>query len=234
MLIGMNHEGIAEIGALIGDETRSRTLIALMSGMALPAGELARLSNVSPGTMSSHLSRLVNGGLLRVEAQGKHRYYRLAGPKVATMLESFGTLVPLPKVAIPSHGVPGSMQYARSCYRHLAGYVAVELNKAAMDQGYWVRSKSEDRRYDVTERGELWLRSLGIDARRKGPEKDFACACLDWSERRHHVAGELGSLLLDRFLELKWMARMDGKRSIRITHCGEQELRHHFGLVLRG
>jgi len=93
----MNHRGIAEIGALVGDETRARTLVALMSGLALPAGELARLSNVSPGTISSHLSKLVNGGLLKVEAQGKHRYYRLAGHKVATLLETFGTLVRLRK-----------------------------------------------------------------------------------------------------------------------------------------
>ena len=91
----MNHDGIAEVGALVGDETRARTLVALMDGLALPAGELARLSNVSAGTISAHLSKLVDGGLLKVEAQGKHRYYRLAGPKVATLIESFGTLVQL-------------------------------------------------------------------------------------------------------------------------------------------
>jgi|SRR5580692_6261082 DNA-binding transcriptional ArsR family regulator len=228
----MNHEGIAEIGALVGDETRARTLVALMDGFALPAGELARLSNVSAGTISSHLSKLVDGGLLKVEAQGKHRYYRLAGPKVATLIESFGTLVQLPKVSSPNPRVPGSLQYARTCYRHLAGYVAVELNKVAIEKGYWVRSALADKRYDVTAKGEVWLSSIGIEALPGRGGKGFARECLDWSERRHHLAGELGSFLLDRFLALKWIARIEGKRSVRITHRGQEELRHHFGMVL--
>jgi len=228
----MNHDGIAEIGALVGDETRSRTLVALMNGLALPAGDLARLSNVSPGTISSHLAKLVNGGLLKVEPQGKHRYYRLSGPKVATLLETFGTLVKLPKVSARISKVPGDMCYARTCYRHLAGYVAVELNKAAIERGYWVRSRSAEKRYEVTVRGAVWLQSIGIKTRSRHRTKGFARACLDCSERRHHLAGELGSLLLDRFLELKWMVRIAGNRSVRITLLGKDELRRHFGLIL--
>jgi DNA-binding transcriptional ArsR family regulator len=228
----MKHEGIAEIGALVGDETRSRTLVALMDGLALPAGDLARLSNVSPGTMSSHLSRLVEGGLLRVEAQGKHRYYRLSGPKVATLIETLGTLVQLPKLTSPNPSVPGSVRYARTCYKHLAGYLAVELNKAAIDHGYWVRSRFQDKNYEVTDKGERWLGSIGIEPRAGRHAKGFARACLDWSERRHHLAGELGSLLLDRFLELKWIARISGNRCIRVTHRGQEGFRQHFGLLL--
>lgn len=230
----MKHEGIAEIAALVGDETRSRTLVALMDGLALPAGDLARLSNVSPGTMSSHLSRLVEGGLLKVEAQGKHRYYRLSGPKVATLIETFGTLVQLPKLSTPNSRVPGCERYARTCYRHLAGYLAVELNKAAMEQGYWIRSVSENKHYEVTDKGELWLRSIGIKPSAGQHAMGFARACLDWSERRHHLAGGLGSLLLDRFLELKWIARIAGNRSIRVTHRGQEGFRRHFGLLLNG
>lgn len=230
----MKHEGIAEIGALVGDETRARTLVALMNGLALPAGELACLSNVSPGTISVHLSKLVKGGLLRVEAQGKHRYYRLAGPKVATLLETFGTLVQIPEISIPNPRVPGSMRYARTCYSHLAGYVAIALNSAAMERNYWVTSRFKEKQYDVTDEGEVWLQSIGIDASHSHGGRGFARACLDWSERRHHLAGELGSLLLDRFLELKWMARIAGNRSIRVTHRGQEEFRQHFGLVLRG
>lgn len=227
----MKNRGIAEIGALVGDETRARTLVALMDGLALPAGELARLSNVSPGTMSSHLSKLVEGGLLKLEAQGKHRYYRLAGTKVATLIESFGTLVQLPKVSTPNPRVPGTLEYARSCYRHLAGYVAVELNRAAIDRGYWVRSGSVDKGYDVTAKGADWLRSIGIKLLRPADAAGLGRECLDWSERRHHVAGELGSRLLNRFLELKWMARKEGKRSLRVTHRGQQELSRHFGIA---
>lgn len=227
----MKHSGIAEIGALVGDETRARTLVALMDGQALPAGDLARLSNVSAATMSCHLAKLVDGGLLKVEAQGKHRYYRLAGPKVATLIESFGTLVQLPKITRPNPRIPGTLEYARTCYRHLAGYVAVELNQAAMRQGYWVRSASVDKSYDVTAKGTEWLRSIGIKSWQSGEAKEMARECLDWSERRHHVAGELGSRLLSRFLELKWVARMEGKRSLRITHSGQVELGEHFGIV---
>ena len=227
----MKHEGIAEIGALVGDETRARTLVALMDGLALPAGELARLSNVSAATMSSHLAKLVEGGLLKVESQGKHRYYRLSGPKVATLIESFGTLVQLPKISAPNARVPGTLEYARTCYRHLAGYVAVELNRAAMERGYWAKSRSVDKTYNVTAKGAEWLYSIGIRAWQPADGSGVGRECLDWSERRHHVAGELGSHLLNRFLELKWVARMEGKRTLRITHRGQLEFSRHFGIA---
>ncbi len=227
----MKHEGIAEIGALVGDETRARTLVALMDGLALPAGELARLSNVSAATMSSHLAKLVEGGLLKVESQGKHRYFRLSGPKVATLIESFGTLVQLPKISAPNARVPGTLEYARTCYRHLAGYVAVELNRAAMERGYWAKSRSVDKTYNVTAKGAEWLYSIGIRARQPADGSGVGRECLDWSERRHHVAGELGSHLLDRFLELKWVARMEGKRMLRITQRGQLEFSRHFGIA---
>jgi DNA-binding transcriptional ArsR family regulator len=230
----MNHRGIAEIGALVGDETRSRTLVALMSGLALLAGELARLSNVSAGTISSHLSKLVKGRLLKVDAQGKHRYYRLAGPKVATLLETFGTLVRLPEVLTPNPRVPGDMCYARTCYSHLAGYLAVELNNAAIERKYWVTSKSKNKLYEVTDQGEVWLQAIGIDDSYRRGRRDFARACLDWSERRHHLAGQLGSLLLSRFLELKWIARIEGTRTIRVTQRGQEAFRDRFGLKIEG
>ena len=120
----MEHENVARIAALVGDNTRSQALLSLMDDRALPAGELARLTNVSPATMSAHLAKLVEGGLLRVESQGKHRYYRLAGPKVASLLETFGTLVRFSDVTVQSK-VPGELRFARTCYRHLAGHIAV-------------------------------------------------------------------------------------------------------------
>jgi DNA-binding transcriptional ArsR family regulator len=229
-LKSMEHEEIARIAALVGDNTRSRALLALMDGRALPAGELAQITNVSAATMSAHLSRLVEGGLLKVEVQGKHHYFRLSGPKVATLLETFGTLVKLPEVAAPTTKVPGDMRYARTCYRHLAGYVAVELNHAAQQRRLWVRSKSKDKQYEITGAGKQWLGSLGIDADRIRRAEGFARACLDWSERRHHLAGELGSMLLDRFLELKWMARIEGTRAVRVTHRGAEELSRRVGI----
>lgn len=114
---------IANIAALVADDTRARTLLALMDGRQLPACELAALSGVSPATMSAHLSKLTVGGLLRVESQGKHRYYRLAGPKVASCLETFGTLLTLPtSTALPRSGPAGALRFARACYHHLAGH----------------------------------------------------------------------------------------------------------------
>jgi DNA-binding transcriptional ArsR family regulator len=228
----MSHVGISAVAALVGDETRSRTLVALMNGLALPAGDLARLSNVSPATMSSHLSKLVKGRLLKVEVQGNHRYYRLAGPKVATLIETFATLVPIPVFSPANPRIPGTMRYARTCYRHLAGYVAVELNRVALERGYWVRSRFDDKIYTVTRKGENWLRSIEIHTHASHSAEGCARACLDWSERRYHLAGQLGSLLLDRFLELKWIARMQGTRAIRITQRGYAEFRNHFGLIL--
>src|SRR6185369_6393454 len=222
----MEHKNVARIAALVGDNTRSLALLSLMDDRALPAGELARLTNVSPATMSAHLAKLVEGGLLRVESQGKHRYYRLAGPKIANLLETFGTLVRLPDAAIESR-VPGELRFARTCYRHLAGHVAVELNQAAQAKGLWALSKMRDREYDVSHAGHRWLESIGVEV---GEGRGCARACLDWSERRHHVAGELGSRLLERFLELKWIARVGETRAIRVTHRGQEELRRQLGL----
>lgn len=222
----MEHENVARIAALVGDNTRSQALLSLMDDRALPAGELARLTNVSPATMSAHLAKLVEGGLLRVESQGKHRYYRLAGPKVANLLETFGTLVRLPDATADSR-VPGELRFARTCYRHLAGHVAVELNQAAQRKGLWAISKSRDREYDVSDAGRRWLESIGVElSERRG----FARACLDWSERRHHVAGELGFRLLERFFALRWIARVGETRAIRVTHRGQEELRRQLGL----
>ncbi len=229
----MDHEGIARIAALVGDDTRSRALVSLMGGQALPAGELARITNVSAATMSGHLSKLVEGGLLRVEAQGKHRYYRIANPKVATLLETFGTLVPLPVVEAPQSKVPGDIRYARTCYGHLAGYIAVELNRAAQEQGYWTLSRARDKQYELSRKGERWLESIGVQPMRSGKREEFARPCLDWSERRHHLAGQLGCTLLQRFLGMKWMVRIEGSRAVRVTHRGEAELARQFGLNTR-
>jgi DNA-binding transcriptional ArsR family regulator len=228
----MNYQDISRLATLVGDDTRSLALVSLMDGRALPAGELARITNVSPATMSAHLSKMVEGGLLHVEAQGKHRYYRIAGPKVATLIETFGTLVRLPTVANPTARVPGDLRYARTCYRHLAGYIAVELNRAAQQRGYWRPSRKNKKEYQLSPAGERWLKFLGVNPARAPRSSGFARACLDWSERRHHVAGPLGTMLLDRFLELKWLARLDGSRAVRVTLQGQEELRKQMDLLI--
>jgi len=224
--------GIGDIAALVADGTRARTLLALMDGRSLPAGELAALSNVSPATMSAHLSKLAAGGLLKVEAQGKHRYYRLAGPKVASLIETLSTLVPFPLRATARTSPAAALRFARTCYRHMGGQLAVEVNLAAQKRNLW--SLSRDKEYKLSREGALWLADLGIPIDKSFQQRGFARACLDWSERRYHVAGALGTLLLDRFLELKWLTRTSRPRTVRLTIEGRAGLSRALGLQLPG
>lgn len=224
----MEDLGFAEIAGLVADRSRARVLLALMDDRALPAGELAAIANISPATMSAHLSRLACGGLVKVETQGRHRYFRLAGPKVASLLETFATLVPLaPSPRKRSDGPTCAIRFARTCYKHLAGQLAVEFNLAAQRHGFW--SPSRRKEYAVSSEGERWLASLGIETR-SSRRPGFARACLDWSERRHHVSGILGALLLRRFLELKWIARVTDSRAVRLTLQGREQFSNLLGL----
>lgn len=221
--------GFVEIAALVADASRARVLLALMDDRALPAGELAAIASISPATMSAHLSRLVSGGLVKVESQGRHRYYRLAGPKVASLLETFSTLVPLPASPRKTvNGPAGAIRFARACYKHLAGQVAVELNLAAQKRGLWTPSRHKE--YALSAEGARWLADLGIQTAGVSRKRGFARACLDWSERRHHVSGVLGSLLFRRFLELKWIARIPESRTVRLTFEGREQFSKLLGL----
>jgi DNA-binding transcriptional ArsR family regulator len=220
---------ISRVGALVGDDARARMLIALMDGRALPAGKLALVARVSPQTTSAHLSKLVDGKLLVVEPQGKHRYYRLASPKVASLVEALSVVAPLPTSLDSESADAQALMFARSCYMHLAGRVAVEFNQAAQRMGLWVPIRGKE--YTLTEKGTQWLQQLGVHA--NGTRRAFARACLDWTERRHHVAGPLGTLLFRRLLELGWIARHREGRAVRLTHRGRLELELQLGLRFR-
>ena len=220
---------ISRVAALVGEDARARMLLALMDGRALPASELAFFARVSPQTASAHLSKLVKGKLLLVQADGKHRYYRLAGPKVASLIETLSTLATLPPSLVQTETAEmKSLRFARTCYTHLAGRVAVELNQAAQNRALWLPTRTKE--YRLTKKGTCWLQDLGIG--NSNHKKGFARACLDWTERRHHVAGMLGALLLERFFELGWMARVRNSRAIRLTHTGSIELNKALGLHL--
>ena len=218
---------ISRVAALAGDDARARMLVALMDGRALPASSLALVARVSPQTTSAHLSKLVNGNLLAVEPQGKHRYYRLASPKVASLIEALSVVAPVPAALHSESADAQVLRFARSCYMHLAGRVGVEVNHAAQRLGLWVPSRSKE--YKVTEKGMDWLQQLGIHSTAR---RGFARACLDWTERRHHVAGPLGTLLFKRFLELGWIARIHDGRAVRLTHRGRLELEQQLRLRL--
>jgi DNA-binding transcriptional ArsR family regulator len=212
---------------LLGDPGRAAILLSLMGGIALPAGELAHIANVAPQTASAHLGRLVDGHLLNVERQGRHRYYRLANSQVAEAIEALLVLTARPrsneKAGNTSEPAAGSVAYARTCYSHLAGRVGVQIADALEARGLLVRADAKA--YAVTSSGIAWFATLGIEivtARTADPR--FARRCLDWTERRHHLAGTLGCAMFRRFRELKWMAPMQDTRAIRLTLQGKSRL----------
>jgi DNA-binding transcriptional ArsR family regulator len=214
----------SDVAALFSDPGRSAMLVALMDGRALPAGQLALIANVAPQTASSHLTKLVDGHVLAVEQQGRHRYYRLAGIDVAHAIEALLAITPRANDTAArklTRGPDDTLAYARACYSHLAGRLAVDIAEALQVCGMLV--KREDR-FAVTQRGREWFAQLGIGmTEQQTKEPRFARRCLDWTERRHHIAGHLGSAMLIRFWELKWIAPMRDSRAVRVTLEGERK-----------
>ncbi|GII65493.1 transcriptional regulator [Sphaerisporangium krabiense] len=213
---------IASVAALIAEPSRAAVLTALLDGRALAAGELARLAGVSPATASAHLARLLDGGLLSVAGQGRHRYYRLAGPEVAEILEVLARVSPrLPVRSLRQSRRARLLGEARTCYDHLAGRAGVGLLAAMLAAGHLTGADA----FEVTPAGEEALAGLGADltaARRS--RRRFAAACLDWTERRPHLAGALGAEITRALLERDWYRREPAGRALRLTELGEKGL----------
>jgi len=212
---------IARIASLVGDPARANMLTALLDGGALTASELALEAGVTLPTASSHLSRLTEGGLLKLAAQGRHRYFSLAGPQVAAMLES---IMGVAASVGPQRTRPGpreeTMREARICYDHLAGEHAV-----AMLDGFLARGIVSESDGDLAlgSEGADFFSCVGIDVSALSSRRRPICrACLDWSVRRSHLAGSLGAAILDHILERKWARREAGSRAIRFTPPGRQ------------
>jgi len=208
----------------MGEPSRAAMLLALLGKEALPATELASQAYISPQTASSHLSKLVAGRLLTVEQHGRHRYYRLASDEVGRAIESLAIIAPPPSGAHDTQEDERlkTVRYARTCYDHLAGKVAVAITRALERREFLIRS---GRAYEVTESGKEWFRKLQIDTDfLRSNRRAFALQCLDWSERQYHISGALGSALLDRLLNLKYIARARTPRCIRVTVEGKSAL----------
>jgi DNA-binding transcriptional ArsR family regulator len=222
---------IAMVASLVGDPGRANMLTALLSGRALTASELAQEAGVTPQTASSHLSKLETGGLIEPEKQGRHRYYRLAEPDVADLLEgSAGLAARAGHMRVRTGPKEPALRRARICYDHLAGDLGVQMLDSLRERRL-VRQKKQD--IELTPEGERFLeKHLQISAEMLAhPRRPVCKACLDWSERRHHLAGTLGAALMNRFTELKWAARdpAPGSRVVNCTRTGEKRFAALFG-----
>jgi DNA-binding transcriptional ArsR family regulator len=226
-----HHEVASGIAAAIGEPARARILYGLMDGRARTSTELAVVAEVSPSTASAHLNRLKAVDLVGVLVQGKHRYYSLQGPDVAHLLEGLSILAGAAREKfVPT--TPSRLCAARTCYDHMAGSVAVALHDRFMALG-WLStgSASTDHAYELTPAGTRAIQSLGIDLEAtRRLRRRFACACLDWSERRPHVGGALGAALLKLALQQKWVTQDLDCRALAITSRGRREMQIRFGL----
>jgi DNA-binding transcriptional ArsR family regulator len=225
--------GIAPVATLLADSTRAAMLTALLDGRALAAGELARLAGVSAATASSHLARLRSGGLVTVVSQGRHRYYRLAGPEVASALEVLARIGPqTPVRSLRQSRQAAALSAARTCYDHLAGQAGVALLDALLANGV-VCGADGAADLDVTEDGDALLAGFGVDTSAlRGSRRRFAATCLDWTERRPHLGGALGAAITGRLLELGWVEHGPSRRVILVSAAGTQRLAATFGYGL--
>ncbi|SFU43172.1 DNA-binding transcriptional regulator, ArsR family [Methylobacterium sp. 174MFSha1.1] len=224
---------LARTAALVGDPARAGMLAVLMDGRALTASELARAAGVTPQTASGHLAQLAEAGLLTVARQGRHRYHRLASPAVARMLEGVMAVAAgaTPAPARPSARSPGprdaALREARTCYDHLAGRLAVAMADSLVARG--AVELGEDGGA-LTPSGGEFLRGLGVDlAASSSGRRVFCRPCLDWSERRTHIAGALGAALLATCLDRDWLRRSEGSRAVAVTPAGRLALGRAFG-----
>ena len=220
---------LSNVAFLIGEPTRILILWNLLDGQTRPAGELAFLANISPQSASLHLAKLVEAKMLSVTARGRNRFYAIARPEVAHVIESMAALIPsvaknntLPRSALPEFRV------ARTCYDHLAGGLAVEMADAMQSRNWLTLSETE---FALTENGAAMFEDFGISIDElKRRRRTFAGKCFDWSERRYHLAGALGAELLQELLTRRWLVRAKTGRTVRVTLEGKKSLNTLFGI----
>jgi DNA-binding transcriptional ArsR family regulator len=211
---------LVRIASLIGDNARAEVLSALMAGRALTATELANVAGVTKQTISSHLGKLMDGGLLAYEQQGRHRYFRLANPEIAHLLEAMMGVAQ--ETGAANHRIgprQPALRKARTCYDHLAGELAVVAYQALTRSAVLVEDLGE---LTIGPNGQQWFQRIGIDVAATADRRRTPCrSCLDWSERRHHLAGALGAMLFTRVLELGWARRVPESRVVIFSPQGE-------------
>jgi DNA-binding transcriptional ArsR family regulator len=231
MISGPN--AMAEVAALVGDPARANILETLLDGRAFTATELAFAARVTPPTASAHLAKLTEARLISVLKQGRHRYYRLASPVVARMLESIMAVAAFetPPRYRPRSTRDEALLMARTCYDHLAGRLGVAIAAALVERGHLVLG---DDAGEVTAGGVRFLKELGVDPslRPLRSPRIFCRPCIDWTERRAHIAGVLGATLTHRYFDLGWIERRRDSRAVSVTATGRDRFRDLFGLNL--
>ena len=218
----------AAVAALVANRARCAMLDALFDGGERTAGSLAKVARIAPSTASGHLRMLADGGLVTLENRGRHQYARLAGPDVAHALEALSTIAPTTaSTSLRASDRALALRRARTCYDHLAGALGVALTDALCGAGILTAEELQ-----VTPRGARRLQRFGIDvAQLRGGSRPLTRVCLDWSERRPHLAGALGAALCDELIARRWIVRMPEPRIVRLTPAGRKGLAEAFDLV---
>jgi DNA-binding transcriptional ArsR family regulator len=220
--------GVSQVAAAIAEPARTKILCSLMDGHARTSTELASIAEVSASTASAHLAKLKELALVRLHAQGRHRYYSLADKRVAQALEA---LMVIGQNTAPSFQsrTPDRLQFARTCYDHMAGTLAVLLHDRMIEAGWLL--DIEGQVYQLSDSGEALFESLGIEVKDLAAvRRRFACPCLDWSMRRPHLGGALGAALLQAVIKRKWLTQDLDSRALALTTLGRKEISARFGL----
>lgn len=220
--------GVSQVAAAIAEPARTRMLCALMDGHARTSTELASIAEVSASTASAHLTKLKELALVRLHVQGRHRYYSLADKRVAQALEA---LMVIGQNAAPTFSprTPDRLQFARTCYDHMAGTLAVRLHDRLLEAGWLIDVDGQG--YRLSESGEALFESMGVDVQALAAQRRrFACPCLDWSMRRPHLGGALGAALLQLAIKRKWVVQDLDSRALGLTAGGRREMAGRFGV----
>ena len=220
--------GVSQVAAAIAESARTRMLCSLMDGHARTSTELASIADVSASTASAHLAKLKELALVRLHVQGRHRYYSLADKRVAQALEA---LMVIGQNAAPTFTprTPDRLQFARTCYDHMAGTLAVRLHDRMIEAGWLVDVEGRD--YRLSESGEALVEGLGVDVQALSAQRRrFACPCLDWSMRRPHLGGALGAALLQVAIKRKWVIQDLDSRALGLTASGRREMAGRLGI----
>lgn len=231
MEVQSNDTAISRVASAIAEPARTKMLCSLMDGHARTSTEMAVIADVSASTASAHLARLKDDGLVRLHTQGRHRYYSLADTHVAQAIEALMVISQQVDTRYVS-ATPTRLQFARTCYDHMAGTLAVRLHDHLRASGWLIVPAAEDGLYVLTVNGEKAMADLGIEIEAlRAQRRRFACPCLDWSMRRPHLAGALGAAFLRVFISRKWVTQDLDSRALALTSSGRKALSVRFGMV---